>query len=226
MSNAGHALRHTYCFWSSCGLNQATKAFDSPNRSRHVPFILILINVPTTDVHIILNTVQSPSIFNSPAPASWIPICLPKYNPQSFVHAYISFLRRREVHGMPDRPPTPVPESDVPEETVGPNSNVNNYAVTCNEDLQSPSILLVCISTGADMDVVRGWCNSATEVGNYLFNVIFDLDVLNTCRNSRVMAYLQKSPMLAVHVIPSIPCPTFAYLACAISSTNHERMCR
>ncbi|KAF8349271.1 trafficking protein Mon1-domain-containing protein [Amanita rubescens] len=120
-------------------------------------------SIHPADVHIILNTVQSPSIFNSPAPASWIPICLPKYNPQCFVHAYISFLRRREVHGPPDRPPTPVPECDVPEETVGPNFNANNYAVTCNEDLQSPSLLLVCISTGLDMDVVRGWCDSATQ---------------------------------------------------------------
>lgn len=140
-----------------------------------------------------LNTVQSPSIYNSPAPASWIPICLPKYNPQSFVHAYISFLRRQETHGSSDRPQTPVPESDVPDETTGPKSNANNYPITSNEDLQSPSIILVCISTGADMDVTRGWSNSVAQVRHCPFSrSILTVNVVNTCRNLKTMAYLQR----------------------------------
>ncbi|KAF8635850.1 hypothetical protein AX15_000042 [Amanita polypyramis BW_CC] len=116
-------------------------------------------SIHPADIHIILNTIQSPSVFNSPAPASWIPICLPKYNSQNFVHAYISFLHRPESESSGQA------SASVPEfgETSGPRSDVSHYLGTGKEDVQSPDVVLVCISTGADMDVIRGWSNNASQ---------------------------------------------------------------
>ncbi|KDR82664.1 hypothetical protein GALMADRAFT_57126 [Galerina marginata CBS 339.88] len=51
-------------------------------------------SIHPADLHIIMNTIHSPSIYNSPASASWIPVCLPKFNPAGFVNAYITFLRK------------------------------------------------------------------------------------------------------------------------------------
>ena len=89
--------------------------------------------------------------------------------------------------------PISAPESDVPEETTGPKPNAKNSPVTCNEDLQSPSVILVCISTGADMDVIRSWSNSTAQVGHYPFSRgILAVNVVNTCRDLKTMAHLQK----------------------------------
>ncbi|KZT43772.1 DUF254-domain-containing protein [Sistotremastrum suecicum HHB10207 ss-3] len=49
-------------------------------------------SIHPADLHILLNTLAVPSLSSSVATASWIPICLPKYNPQAFLHAYISYL--------------------------------------------------------------------------------------------------------------------------------------
>ncbi|KJA17429.1 hypothetical protein HYPSUDRAFT_146508, partial [Hypholoma sublateritium FD-334 SS-4] len=57
-------------------------------------------SIHPADLHIILNTIHSPSIYNSPANASWIPVCLPKFNPTGFVNAYITFLRRDDTEGL------------------------------------------------------------------------------------------------------------------------------
>lgn len=47
------------------------------------------------DLHILLNTLASPSLASASesASASWVPICLPKYNPDGFTHTYVSYLR-------------------------------------------------------------------------------------------------------------------------------------
>ncbi|KAL1760434.1 vacuolar fusion protein MON1 [Schizophyllum commune] len=92
-------------------------------------------SVHPADIHILLNTVYAPSILNAPASTSWIPLCLPKFNPSGFVNAYISFLSR------PDSPPATIPKAPY----------------------DDPNVVLVCISGGAEFDVVRGWCDSACE---------------------------------------------------------------
>src|SRR5882762_6782815 len=48
------------------------------------------------DLHILINTAHSPSIINSSASASWLPLCLPKFDPAGFVNAYVTFI---EAHG-------------------------------------------------------------------------------------------------------------------------------
>lgn len=43
------------------------------------------------DLHLLLNTLSSTSLRSS-ASASWLPICLPKFNPKGFLYCYVSFL--------------------------------------------------------------------------------------------------------------------------------------
>ena len=120
----------------------------------------------TTDIHIILNTIHAPSIYTSPAPASWVPICLPKYNPQHFAHAYISFLCRQEDRGPADQPTAPVTEPYIPDESRDQMLEADNNRVARKVELPVPNVVLVCISLGADMDSVRGWSNAASQVSN------------------------------------------------------------
>ncbi|KAM6494152.1 Trafficking protein Mon1 domain containing protein [Amanita muscaria] len=117
-------------------------------------------SIHPADIHIILNTIHSPSISNSPASASWIPICLPKCNPQNFAHAYISFLCRQEDR-VPLNPPTAIiSESDVSDNVADPLPGPSNSKIG---DVQSPNVVLVCISTGADMDIIQSWSNSCSQ---------------------------------------------------------------
>ncbi|KAL0069868.1 Vacuolar fusion protein mon1 [Marasmius tenuissimus] len=120
-------------------------------------------SIHPADVHILLNTIQSPSIANSPASASWIPVCLPKFNASGFVNAYISFLRPQEGESTPSSPTTTT--SGASQNTEAPD--------TVHHD---PSVGLVCISGGGDFEGIRGWCNSATErlTSEGLLSALFD----------------------------------------------------
>lgn len=42
-------------------------------------------------MHLLLNTLATSATLRSVE--TWLPICLPKFNPAGFVHAYISFVR-------------------------------------------------------------------------------------------------------------------------------------
>lgn len=103
-------------------------------------------SIHPADIHILMNTVHNPSIYNSPAAASWIPICLPKFNPNGFVNAYISFFQR-----------------DNPEEatTLGPGTPQSNPSVNVVD--ADVGTALVCLSGGADFDTIRSWCDGVTQ---------------------------------------------------------------
>ncbi|KAL0581169.1 Vacuolar fusion protein mon1 [Marasmius crinis-equi] len=105
-------------------------------------------SIHPADVHIILNTIQSPSIANSPASASWIPVCLPKFNASGFVNAYISFMK------PPEDETTPNSSETVADVHQGIDESDSNHP----ED-----IVLVCISGGGEFEGIRGWCDLATQ---------------------------------------------------------------
>jgi hypothetical protein len=118
------------------------------------------------DIHILVNTVYSPSIVNSPASASWIPVCLPKFNPAGFVNAYITFLHRpdadQKYHHRTTR------ESNESADTTG-TSHVaeNSQAATLRHTprlIEDSGIGLVCISGGGEFETVRVWCDIVTQV--------------------------------------------------------------
>ncbi|KAG2155928.1 vacuolar fusion protein MON1 [Suillus bovinus] len=106
------------------------------------PFFILMY------IHILVNTVYSPSIVNSPASASWIPVCLPKFNPAGFVNAYITFLHRPDTEYKSYQSTTP--ESNESADTTG----------ASHED---SGIGLVCISGGGEFETVRAWCDIVTQ---------------------------------------------------------------
>jgi len=61
------------------------------------PKLLTLAPRPA-DLHVLLNTVCAPSVRDSAA--SWLPICLPKFNANGFLHAYVTFMRPEAELGL------------------------------------------------------------------------------------------------------------------------------
>jgi hypothetical protein len=104
------------------------------------------------DIHILLNTIHSPSVLNSLSSTSTIPVCLPKFNPAGFVNAYISFLRKDSLTPRPDDPAG----RKAPYTTHG---NMQNL-----EDGSDAGITLVCISGGSEFEAIREWCDGVTKV--------------------------------------------------------------
>lgn len=83
-------------------------------------------SIHPADLHVLLATIAAPSIKGTSA--SWLPICLPKFNASGFLHAYVSFIRSEE---------------DTPEEQAGTE--------------RKPSIALILISAAGDFENVRAW---------------------------------------------------------------------
>ncbi|PSR83871.1 hypothetical protein PHLCEN_2v5580 [Hermanssonia centrifuga] len=124
------------------------------------------------DLHILVNTIHSPSIMNSSASASWLPICLPKFNPAAFVNAYVMFLRRSD-----STPPGPSQDNLAGEQIIGNSvassvSSVpgggqgqNEQGVALKPVSSAPpvEIGLVCVCGLADFEAVRGWCSTVSE---------------------------------------------------------------
>lgn len=120
-----------------------------------------------------MNTIHAPSIINSPASASWIPICLPKFNPAGFVNAYVSFLRkaveeeRREENGAnPSEPNADTPTQETPRPDNGDDSSTAASEGIAVQSTQEPDsgIALVCISGGGEFETIRTWCDIVTKV--------------------------------------------------------------
>lgn len=103
-------------------------------------------SIHPADIHILMNTIHSPSILNSPATSSSVPICLPKFEPSGFVNAYVSFLRRDPEDGssrFSETDPPRTPGLSAPEFDTG--------------------LALVCINGGINFDNIRSWCDSAVS---------------------------------------------------------------
>ncbi|PPQ77470.1 hypothetical protein CVT25_011340 [Psilocybe cyanescens] len=116
-------------------------------------------SIHPADLHIIMNTIHSPSIYNSPASASWIPVCLPKFNPSGFVNAYITFLRKDDAVHLQDPitfAPISDPDSPASAETVSTKSDPQ-------EGLNESGIALVCINGGGELELIRSWCDSVVN---------------------------------------------------------------
>ncbi|KAG1772371.1 DUF254-domain-containing protein [Suillus occidentalis] len=122
-------------------------------------------SIHPADIHILVNTVYSPSIVNSPASASWIPVCLPKFNPAGFVNAYITFLHRpdadQKYHYRTTR------ECNESADVTGASHVAeNSQAATLRHTtrlIEDSGIGLVCISGGGEFETVRVWCDIVTQ---------------------------------------------------------------
>ncbi|EMD39922.1 hypothetical protein CERSUDRAFT_112166 [Gelatoporia subvermispora B] len=119
-------------------------------------------SIHPSDLHILINTVHSPSIINNSAAASWLPVCLPKYNPAAFVNAYVTFLGRDD-----EGPPTPnlsqtgSASSTVSDSSTGVESGTRPG--TPEKSQPVPDIALLCVSGSAEFEAVRNWCDSISQ---------------------------------------------------------------
>ena len=124
------------------------------------------------DLHVLVNTIHTPSIINSSASASWLPICLPKFNPSAFVNAYVMFLPRGDAPKTPTSPPsegeaetsTTVSESDDA-------ASSQSLPIGIATD-RLPEIGLICVSGNADFEAVRGWCETVSNVCPLFFCIL------------------------------------------------------
>ena len=118
-----------------------------------------------------MNTIHAPSILNSPASASWIPVCLPKFNPAGFVNAYISFLRKPQKGAKQHSAGSGDMDVETPpHDDAHPDDGNAGGIVTSERPGQrmlhggDSGIPLVCISGGGEFDTVRTWCDTVTNV--------------------------------------------------------------
>ncbi|TDL17259.1 DUF254-domain-containing protein [Rickenella mellea] len=137
-------------------------------------------SVHPSDLHILLNTIHAPSIFDSPA--SWLPICLPKFNPAGFLHAYVSFPQEeeeegggREGEGEPTTPKPrivdPRPDLSVEAEDVATPTADRSEATRDKNDAPAElarierekgrgervGLGFVCVSGGGEFESIREW---------------------------------------------------------------------
>ncbi|KZT23471.1 DUF254-domain-containing protein [Neolentinus lepideus HHB14362 ss-1] len=142
-------------------------------------------SIHPADLHLLINMIYAPSILTSPAAVSWLPICLPKFNPNGFVNAYVNFLVREQ--GEEDavgkkgqgaeHPETSTPVEEANEEgsqsvsmpaaaSEGPQRPVTPTGETAldkEKEGKEVDIGLVCISAGPDFETVRTWCDSVIK---------------------------------------------------------------
>ncbi len=121
------------------------------------------------DLHILMNTAHSPSIVNSAASASWLPLCLPKYNPSGFVHVFVTFLESEVYSDSGVSAPEPKaksrtsPSGDPLTETLAQGDG--SKPVLSNRDTISvPDVGLVCVTANGDFESIRAWCDIVTGV--------------------------------------------------------------
>ncbi|KDQ62528.1 hypothetical protein JAAARDRAFT_189835 [Jaapia argillacea MUCL 33604] len=135
-------------------------------------------SIHPADLHILINTIHAPSIINSPASISWLPLCLPKFNPSGFVNTYVNFLTRPEDQDPAEAKHTQQRESpphdgseitpDLPAEpengSTSTPSETQSLVGSIHETPQvDPGVGLVCISGGGDFEAIRNWCDSVTS---------------------------------------------------------------
>jgi len=123
-------------------------------------------SIHPADLHILINTVYSPSIVNSPASASWIPVCLPKFNPAGFVNAYITFLRRPDADQISHQRTAGDNERGIPDSISTRNAAESSQGATswqATRLIEDSGIGLVCISGGGEFETVRAWCDTVTQ---------------------------------------------------------------
>ncbi|KAJ8586551.1 DUF254-domain-containing protein [Rhizopogon salebrosus TDB-379] len=123
-------------------------------------------SIHPADLHILINTVYSPSIVNSPASASWIPVCLPKFNPAGFVNAYITFLRRPDADQISHQRTAGDNERGIADSVSTSNVAESNQGVPSWQTtrlIEDSGIGLVCISGGSEFETVRTWCDTVTQ---------------------------------------------------------------
>lgn len=101
--------------------------------------------VHPADMHVLLATIGSPAVKGNSA--SWLPICLPKFNSNGLLHTYASYLT------LPSPSVATHDKADGEED-----SNAEK-----EEDSTVPSICLAIVSALGDFESVRDWAEVASK---------------------------------------------------------------
>ncbi|KAL1950355.1 hypothetical protein VTO73DRAFT_5479 [Trametes versicolor] len=127
-------------------------------------------SIHPSDLHILVNTIHSPSILNSSAAASWLPVCLPKFDSSTFANAYVMFLPRADGQDTPRIPTspkgsvgTPSPDPDAEETQQTDDASSGQSMPVGIAAGRSADVGLVCVSGNADFEAVRGWCETVSQ---------------------------------------------------------------
>jgi vacuolar fusion protein MON1 len=120
-----------------------------------------------------MNTAHSPSIVNSSASASWLPLCLPKYSPSGFVNVFVTFLQS-ETHSEagPSAPETKAKQR-VSEPGDSPCLTSTQEGDMAKSDPSHPrrdagpgaDVGLICVTANGDFESIRAWCDVVVGVG-------------------------------------------------------------
>lgn len=97
--------------------------------------------VHPADLQVLLATIGSPAVKGNSA--SWLPICLPKFNSNGLLHTYASYLQ------LPTTPPQEGGEAEEASEN--------------SQEASMPSICLAIVSASGDFESVRDWADVATK---------------------------------------------------------------
>ncbi|KAG8899145.1 Vacuolar fusion protein mon1 [Tulasnella sp. 403] len=139
-------------------------------------------SVHPADLHLLVNTLSSSSLSSTPDTSSWLPICLPKFNANGFLHAYVHFLND----------PTPMTSSPTEVEKELPNEAPESPVGTVSLDEPSPDTASI-ITTGT---ATSATVTSGPKVG--LAIVTADRDGFEKLRNwaAKAISNLTSSKLL------------------------------
>jgi vacuolar fusion protein MON1 len=116
-----------------------------------------------------MNTAHSPSIVNSSASASWLPLCLPKYNPSGFVNVFVTFLQSETYSNAGPSAPEPKVKQRGSAPGDSPSSALEDMAkadtsLPQRDTSSGTDVGLVCVTANGDFESIRAWCNVVVGV--------------------------------------------------------------
>jgi len=126
----------------------------------------------SVDLHILMNTAHSPSILNSSASASWLPLCLPKYDSSGFVHVFVTFLQSEACSESPASAPEHKAKSRSPRDSTlaQEGGSTQTEPSPPNRDTNSGAgVGLICVTANGDFESIRAWCGAVTGVSRSRF---------------------------------------------------------
>ena len=117
-----------------------------------------------------MNTAHSPSILNSSASASWLPLCLPKYDPSGFVHVFVTFLQSEAYPDSAVSAPEPKAKPRRPSggSTSPQEGGSTQVELSPSKPDSSPGagLGLICVTANGDFESIRAWCGAVIEVSH------------------------------------------------------------
>lgn len=114
-----------------------------------------------------MNIAHSPSIVNSSASASWLPLCLPKYNSSGFVNVFVTFLQSERNSESVATPPESKAKSRIAQPIETPSPTSISHEDPAKSDPFPPrrdtnpgvDVGLVCVTANGDFESIRDWCD-------------------------------------------------------------------